>query len=388
MSRRTVLALTFSLFIGSISGAAHAAEAPDQSYAPVYDGPHVLPLVRAPGLPADFSWSGNFMNDTNLVLRKYGWYLAEMVVFVDASGQVRDVLLTESIPAKNLSATIVDELRRKTWTPADGPSGPVPGQSRFRIVYDLQQSKKSLGAVAGELRRNARSGKPSSQYLLSRVMKSSVGINREGFDVDTLLRQAAEGGERRAMLAIGSAAPDDDDTPEADRPTELAHNRAWLLKAAHAGSGTAQLLVALHSWAEGTDAGYARARHWLESANQTKEPAAAKYLAALLVSHSSNPEDWKQARRLAESASQEWHDRSDPDTLQIVAAASALTGDFKAAIEAQTNAMALAGKAGWSITAFETRLAAYQSSRTVTDDIVMIPVISRDELQKKTRKKS
>lgn len=372
MSRRTALFL--ALFTVSLSSATHAADTPEQSFAPVYEGPHVLSTLRLPAQPSDFAWSDGFKQDTNRVLGKYGWYVAELVLLIDATGQVRDVVLTESIPAKNLSATIVEELRRKKWSPAMGPAGAVPAQTNFRIVYDLLYSAKSLGTVASQLRRNARNGKPSSQYLLSRVMKGAVGINREGLDANELLLSAARGGEPRAMLTLGVDPGEGGPNPAAD----AAENRAWLLKAAQAGSSTAKLLISFHAWAERTDAGYARARHWLETANEAKEPGAAKNLAALLVSHSTNPEDWKRARELAEAATHEWHDRTDPDTLQIVAMASALMGDFKAAIAAQTSAIALAEKTGWSVNILQARLAAYQESRTVTEEVVMIPTIARE----------
>ncbi len=55
--------------------------------------------------------------------------------------------------------------------------------------------------------------------------------------------------------------------------------------------------------------------------------------------------------------------------MQIVAAASALTGDFKSAIDAQTNAIARRRSAGQQ-TLLQKRLATYRDSGTVTEEIV------------------
>jgi tetratricopeptide (TPR) repeat protein len=149
------------------------------------------------------------------------------------------------------------------------------------------------------------------------------------------------------------------------------------LKSAQAGSSAAQVLVALDSWAEQTEAGYARARHWLEQAVKAKDPSAPKYLAALLVGHSTNPADWKVARDLAMAAKGEWHDKFDPDSWQILAAASGLMGDFPAALKAQNRAIELAALVGWPTDALERRLAAYRDSRIVKDEIVVIPAVAR-----------
>lgn len=374
MIRRTTLLLALCLVASLRANSSHAADTADASFAPIYEGTHVLPVMRAPGLPGNLEWSTRFMYDTNLVLARYGWYMAEITCFVDETGQVRDTVLTESIPSRNLSATIVAELRRKKWNPAQSPAGAVAGELAFRIIYTMQNMQGTLGNIGTRLRRDAEKGNASAQYTLSRLLLADVAFDRSGLDGDTLLRNAADpGGDRRAMLALAILGTSD---KSADLP--LAERRRWLLKAAQAGSVPAQLLVAMDSWAERTPEGHARARHWLELANRGKDvTSTGKYLAALLVSHSSSPDDWKQARELARAASRDWHDRDDPDTWQILAAASALTGDFKAAIEAQTKAISQATSAGWATNALEARLAAYKDSHTVTDEIVMIPSVAR-----------
>jgi len=366
MSRWTAPLLALCLFASLHANTTRAADGTNTSFAPVYEGPHVLPTMVLPTLPGKVEWDTRFMLDTNAVLAKYDWYMAEMTCFVDETGQVRDVLLTESIPARNLSATIVETLRRKKWVAARGPNGPVPGQFKFRLVYTMQNTQGTLGNIGTRLRREAEAGSANAKYLLSRLLLADVAFDRKGLDSDALLLSAADpGGDRRAMLALAI---------DSEMPIE--QRRQWLLKAAQAGSGTAQVLVALDSWAEQTPEGHARARHWLEAANRAQEPTAGKYLAALLVSHSSRPEDWKQARELAKAASRDWHDKRDPDTWQILAAASALTGDFKSAVDAQSKAISLGTQAGWPANAFEPRLAAYQNSQTVTDEIVMIPAVA------------
>lgn len=374
MCRWTAPLLSLCLVAGLHANSAHAADGTDASFAPIYEGAHVLPVMRAPGLPGKIDWSTRFTYDTDLVLTRYGWYMAEITCFVDETGQVRDAVLTESIPSRNLSATIVEELRRKKWNPALGPEGPVPGQFAFRIIYTMQNMQGTLGNFGTRLRRDAEKGSASAQYMLSRLLLADVAFNRSGLDGDTLLRNAADpGGDRRAMLALAILGSSDN-TP--DPPVE--EKRRWLLKAAQAGSAPAQLFIAMSSWAERTPEGHARARHWLELANRGKDATSAgKYLAALLVSHSSVADDWKQARELAKSASRDWHDRDDPDTWQIFAAASALTGDFKAAIDAQTKAISLATAASWPMNALDARLAAYKDSHTVTDEIAIIPSVAR-----------
>jgi tetratricopeptide (TPR) repeat protein len=356
------------------SQATPAAAVADAAFAPVYEGSHVVPVMRLPGLPAKVDWSAQFESDTSVVLTRYQWYLAEVTCLLDETGQVRDAFLTESIPSRNLSATTVDELRQKKWTAALTPGGPVPGRFAFRLKYILQQYSGSLGTIAGRLRRAADGGDAASQYILSRLLLANVDFRKSDLDGELLLQSAAAAGERRAMLERGLLTGEI--KAGVDPAVTLAEQRQWQLKAAQAGSGAAQLLVALDSWAERTDQGYARARHWLELANKQSEPGSDKYLAALLVSHSKDAADWKKARKLADTASHGWRDRHDPDTWQILAAASSLNGDFKGAIEAQTKAIALAEKYDWIRSALDVRLAAYQASRPVTDEMVVIPIIA------------
>ena len=372
MARWSTVLIGFSVLLVAH---ANATEPSDIAFAPVYDGPYVVPVLHLPGVPPKNVWSTSFLMDTNEVLARYHWYLAEITCLVDEAGQARDTFVTESMPSRNLSATIVDEFRRKKWIAATASSGPVPARFSFSIKYVLENFSGSLESLAGRLRSAAKNGDAGSQYILSRVLLANVDIKKSDLDGETLLRRAAAGGERRAMLELGLTKSDGLDGT--DPIATLAEGRQWQLKAAQAGSGPAQLLVALDSWAERTDQGYARARHWLELVTEKDEPGSDKYLAALLVSHSGDAQDWKRARKLADAASHGWHDRFDPDTWQILAAASALNGDFKSAIKAQTKAIALAEKNGWSRTSFDRRLAAYKGSHTVTDEIVMIPTIAR-----------
>jgi TPR repeat protein len=355
---------------------ADAQDAGKSELGPVYEGAHVLPLLYLPRLPEEFKWSDRFDLDTSIVLTRYGWYVAEIVAMVDESGQVRDAFVAESLPSRNLSATIVGELRRHKFPVGASAEGPVPAQFAFRIKYYLRQYHKNLTTVATRLRREAAAGDAGAQYILSQAMLGAVGFNKEGLDSDELLRTAADpGGDRRAMLALGLMRGN---LPEGKDPVAVvAERRGWLLKAAEKGSGSAQVLVALDSWAEQTAAGHARARYWLERAVKAEDPSAPKYLAALLVSHSSGPEDWKTAHEQARVAARGWHGQKDPDLWQILAATSALTGDFPGALEAQHKAIALAAEAKWSPELLERRLASYRDSRIVTDEIVVVPRVAR-----------
>ena len=372
MPRRLISCLTISfLWISAVD----SAESPRLSYAPVYEGAHVLPTLRSPGVPHEIDWGPAFLRDVQVILSRYQWYMAEITCLVDESGQVRDAFVTEALPSKNLSASMVNELRQKRFAPAMGPDGPVPSRYAFGIKYILQGFTGDLGNAGGRLRSAAEKGDADSQYILSRILGASVSLRKSDLDGARLLHGAADGGDPRAMLELGLIFPATQ--PDADPAATLAGRRQWQLKAALAGSGPAKLLVALDAWAERTDEGYARSRNWLLLAKKQNEAASGKYLAALLVSHSRDVADWKVARTLANEASRDWHDQYDPDTRQILAAAAALTGDFKAAIEAQKDAIALAKKAGWATEPLATRLAAYEGSHTVTDEIVMVPAIAR-----------
>jgi tetratricopeptide (TPR) repeat protein len=302
--------------------------------------------------------------------------VAEITCLVDETGRVRDVFVTESLPSRNLSATIVSELRRQKLPAGVSPQGTASALFAFRLVYTLQQTRKKLGTVASRLRREAASGNAGAQYILSRAMLGEVDFNKQGLDAEQLLHRAADpGGDRRAMLALSHMTRD---FPAAQDPAAVvAERRGWQLKSAQAGSPAGQVFVALDSWAEQSEAGRARARHWLEQANKAKDPSAPKYLAALLVSHSTNSADWKIARDLALAATGEWHDKLDPDSWQILAAASSLLEDFPSALKAQNKAIELAARVNWPTDALERRLAAYRDSRTVKDEIVVIPAVAR-----------
>lgn len=345
-------------------------------FAPVYEGPHVTPTLHLPRRPPDLKWSDAFQQDTNVVLAKYGWYVAELAIFVDETGQVRETLITESMPSLNLSATMVDELRRHKFIAGRGPNGTVAGIMPLRVNYMMQQQLGDLGAVGGRLRSKAAAGDATAQYMLSRIiLNDNVAINTTGLNSEDLTQKAAAGGNRRAMLSLSAMSGE---VPAgADPAAVTAERRAWLLKSATAGYGPAQVLVALDAWAEQTAAGHARARHWLELANKAKDPVAPKYLAALLVSHSENPADWKEARKLLANIGRDWHARKDPDAWQIQAAALAATGDFAGAVTAQSKAIDLATDAQWPLDVFERRLATYKESHAVREEIVLVPVVAR-----------
>src|SRR5262249_16873493 len=123
--------------------------------------------------------------------------------------------------------------------------------------------------------------------------------------------------------------------------------------------------------------------HWLELAVRAKDPNAPTYLAALLVSHSTSAADWKTARGLAASAVKDWHDKTDPDAWQVLAEASALTGDFPAAVQAQSKARDLAAAADWPTDAIDQRLATYRESHALTEEIVVIPAIAHGYVEAK-----
>ena len=348
----------------------------EETFAPDYAGAHVVPTLRLPRPPPDVKWSAQFQQDANIVLAKYGWYLAELAVLVDESGQVRETIITESLPSLNLSATMVDEFRRLKFLVGTGPNGPVGSLTVFRMKYAMEQTIGDLGFIGGRLRTKAAAGDASAQYTLSRVLLAgNVAINTSGFDRDDLLQKAADGGNRRAMLALSAVSRD---IPEGNNsPAVLVERRGWLLKSAQAGYGPAQVLVALDAWAEQTAAGHERARHWLELATKAKDPVAPKYLAALLVSHSENPADWKEASKLASGASREWHGRKDPDAWQVLAASLAMTGDYAGAVKAQSKASELAAAVKWPLETIERRLASYKDAHTVREEIVLIPVVAR-----------
>jgi TPR repeat protein len=120
-----------------------------------------------------------------------------------------------------------------------------------------QQYSGDLGTLAGRLRRSAEQGNAGAQYALSRLVGANVSLNRTGLNADDLFRRAADPGkDRRAMLALGAMT--------GKIPAE--ERRGWVMKSARAGLAPAQVLVALDAWAEQTEAGHARAHHWLELA--------------------------------------------------------------------------------------------------------------------------
>ncbi len=362
------IALPTVVFLALLSPKSRAMDAVDDSFTPLYEGAHVISTQRLPSLPPKIPWGSAFMRDTDIVLGRYKWYVADVTCLVEASGQVRETIITESMPTLNLSAAIVDDLRTQKLIAGIGPEGPVASLFSFRIYYTLKQYLGDLGTLAGRLRRSAQQGNAGAQYTLSRLMGANVALNRTGLDADDLLRRAADPGkDRRAMLALGAMT--------GKIPAE--ERRGWVMKSARADLAPAQVLVALDSWAEQTEAGHARARHWLELAAKAGDPVASKYLAALLVSHSDSPADWKVARKLASTAGEGWHGRNDPDAWQVLAAAAALTGDFAAAVKAQSKARDLAADAKWTLSPVERRLTSYEESRTVSDEIVLIPVVAR-----------
>jgi hypothetical protein len=152
--------------------------------------------------------------------------------------------------------------------------------------------------------------------------------------------------------------------------------RAPLLASAQLGFTPAQIAMALNSWAERTADGYERARKWLAVAGGT--PEADKYMAALLLSHPTDPAtDARKARDLATAVSKTGYGRQDPDLWQILAATHAANGDFGAAVRAQKEAARWARFFRWPPDEFEKRLEEYRERRAVSDEIVTIPTVAR-----------
>lgn len=343
------------------------------------DGAHVAPVLKLEprrGMRIDSHLTGRMIK----AARIYGWSQASFSYIVDETGQVRDIHVSDLLPNGALGPTMVEYHRFHKFRPAMVEGRAVPAASGDGFRLKLLISHPPFDDAARSLMGPAAAGDTVAQCSLSLILpaveKAAEFSNLNSYDL--IRAAAASGTDGRALYfyANAKAKADRGRTKPFTSDYLVGEPRAMLLKSARAGFAPAQLAVALNAWAERQPEGYVRARRWLTAARG--RPEADKYLAALLLSHPTDAQaDAALARELATAVTETGYGRQDPDALQILAAAHAAGGDFKAAIRVQKEAARWAKMYRWSPEEFDRRMAEYRASRAVRDEIVTIPTVAR-----------
>jgi len=137
----------------------------------------------------------------------------------------------------------------------------------------------------------------------------------------------------------------------------------WLERAAAGDDAEALVILAARALSDANDAQrYEHAKALLERAAKLPDDDAILTLAALLAT--SPQQDIRDPKRSLELMQLSFNRVSDdPMTFEIRAAARAAGGDFTAAVDDQTTALAMAAKLKWSTAAEQERLDAYKAGR-------------------------
>jgi hypothetical protein len=289
---------------------------------------------------------------------------------VGSDGSVRTPRALYSFPAEVFEEAGRAVALRSSYTPWIENGVHKPCTIRFKVKFAINDSDKmrppaeALRIVA-DLRKKAHAGDPDSQltYGLASTLRPEFSDAADK-DVDWFLK-AAQAGVPAAQFLIGNRLLSSN-----YRPEDRAKGVRWLEMGASGGSGAAMTALASHLLAVGQDA---EARDqgfdWMRRAADTRHREGKYLFATLLVS-------WPDASRRDPARALALLDQIgdsfdyDPLSFEIRAAALAATGDFPAAIRAQTKALSLARKLHWDTRIPEARLQAYEQGRLVEQELV------------------
>ena len=289
--------------------------------------------------------------------------ITELTIGVD--GRARDPEILLAVPESGFAAAAIESWLNSRFVPASHGGAPVESRLQAKTLFATGAGSDLSGMdTYRSARPRADAGDPQAAYLvgLTATLDASLGISY--VKAGQLLLGAARDGDSRAQYWVGSQL----------RASSACHGQAngavWLRHAADGGSAAAQLLLATDLLSGGPSAAQAQARELLERASSSDSFYVRKHVAALLAASAADPvRDAGTALAVAVKLAA-GEIQSDPQMFEVVGAAYAANGDFRAASAQQRIAVRKAQSLGWNTRLMTQRLAAYRDGRPWRGDLL------------------
>jgi hypothetical protein len=315
--------------------------------APIKSGYTPPMFVRVPN-PDDY------YSDAAKHKEAFGSLKAEMLV--DRYGNPRFAhivrMLVSAAPAELEAGTLM-LVRHSPYKAATQGGQPVAVWKTLKISYRFAHGGEGGVYTSDDVKRivtKARAGDHQAAVDLVHVYEitaSETGITASEYS--HFLAQAALAGSGEAKLTVSQRLG----KPSCDRTPEV---RDYLHKVAWGGFSPAELLMATRMLEAGNPTQYANAAILLHGAANSSDSFVQTWATGLLAtSPLAEIRDPEFALQIARTLP----DPTDPDELEVLAAAYGANGQFDEALKVENQAVSRAKGYGWNVSPFEVRRAAY-----------------------------
>jgi TonB family protein len=286
---------------------------------------------------------------------------------VAADGHPRMPRILYAVPQGYFEPTVRDSVMRSEYVPAR-----INGQATATLVstfYNFKMSSVTIhdyGSLEDRVRETkikAEAGDPSAEMLYAMMIAGLPQLHQTYDQAMPWFLKAAQSGARYAQYQVGLGLLQGRGCHCDPNKGEL-----WLEKAAQADEADAQVSLAeylLQDKSKGDS--IAGAMTWLERAAQQGNSSAKFQLAAVLAAYPTdrNP---KRALELIDGLERDY--KNDPTLWEVRAAANASRGDFKAANEAESQAISRAKQLGWDTSDLAQRQQLYASGHAYSGNLL------------------
>ncbi len=293
--------------------------------------------------------------------------ITELTIGVD--GLARDPEILLAVPESGFAAAAIESWLNSRFVPASRGGTPVESRLQAKSRFATGDGSDLSGMDAyRSARPRADAGDPQAAYLVGLTASLDASLQISYVRAGQLLLGAARDGDSRAQYWLGSQL----------RASAACHGEpngaVWLRHAADGGSAAAQLLLATDLLNGDPSAAQAtQARELLERAASSDSFYVRKHVAALLAASAADPvRDAGTALAVAVKLAA-GEIQSDPQMFEVVGAAYAASGDFRAASAQQRIALRKAQNLGWNTRLMTQRLAAYRGGRPWRGDLLTLP---------------
>ena len=291
----------------------------------------------------------------------------EFIIAPDGHARIPHVLF--ALPQGYFDESVIDSVMRSTYLPARIDERPVATSTttlyNFKVTGTTIDDYSDLAARVRETAKKAKAGDPNAQMLYGMMLAGLPQLKKTYDQALPWFLKAAQAGAPYAQYQVGIGLMEGHGCQ-----CEPAKGALWLEKAAQADQPDAQVALADYLLRDHHDnQSIAAAKLWLERAVKQGNVYGKLRLSAILASSpSADLRDPPRALVLAGEARHQY--RNDPSLWEIMAAADASEGHFKAAVGAETRALGLAKRYGWDLSALQQRESSYESDKPWTGNVL------------------
>jgi uncharacterized protein len=296
-----------------------------------------------------------------------GEAFVEFIVAPDGRPRIPRILY--ALPNGFFEGTVRESILRTVYLPARLNGEPI--SSSVTMFYNFKMESVTIRDY-GDLEQRvlktklkAEAGDPSAQMLYGMMIAGLPQLKQSRDQALPWFLKAAQAGAPYAQFQIGTGL-----MQGRGCQCDSTKGEIWLEKAAQADQPDAQVSLAEYLLRDRpTRESVAGALVWLERAAKQGNSFAKLQLAArLAASPSTDLRDPGRAMSLVDGLEHEY--KKDPCFWEIRAAANASRGDFRAAVNAENQAIVEATGLGWDVSLLALRQSLYASQQTWTGNLL------------------